>query len=130
MGGRGPGWRGWRRYVPAVVWAGVVLWIGSRPNLTLPVETDLSIDKFGHFVVYGVRGVTWGWGWVRNGGRPAAWLLICGGILVGAVDELIQAGVPGRSAEAGDVVADALGVLTGFWLGKRWFGRGVRRGAG
>jgi VanZ family protein len=122
-------WR-WGAYVPVLVWSLVVLWVGGRPNLTLPATTELPIDKLGHFGMYGILGLSLAWGWQRNLRRPAAWLLIAAGILVGAVDEAQQLSVPGRSAELGDLVADAAGVLMGFWLGARWFRRGERHGGG
>lgn len=118
-------WRA-RAFVPMLVWTATVLWIGSRPGIELPA-TDLAVDKLGHFGMYGILGLTLAWGWLQNGRRPGAALLVLVGILVGVLDELVQISVPGRSAEIADVVADAAGVVTGFMAGARLFGRRTRR---
>jgi VanZ family protein len=95
-------------------------------------------DKVAHFLAYGVLGCLVGIGWrlrgvvhdagARAGGRRRAWwvpLLLS--IVVGAADELHQQRVEGRSAEVGDFLADATGVVAGFALGARWRGRERRR---
>jgi VanZ family protein len=122
----GPG--RWWAFVPVTVWAALLLWLGSRPTLPMP-PSELPLDKVAHFSAYGVLGLLLGFGWWQHERRPAAWILLLLGMLVGAADELHQTMVPGRSAELADFVADAAGVLTGFWLSVWWLRRRTREGA-
>jgi VanZ family protein len=135
--------RGALAYAPAVAWAALLLYVGSRPSLTAP-PVPLYNDKVAHFLAYGVLGCLLGIGWrlrgvvgdagaagARGGDRRRAgrgwWLPVLLAIAVGAADELHQQRVEGRSAEVGDFLADTAGVLAGFALGARWRGRERRR---
>jgi VanZ family protein len=100
-------------YAPAIAWAAVVLFIGSRPNLPVPAF-DLPIDKAGHFAMYAVLGALAGRAHVRTRTPPI--VLIMAMLAVGAIDELNQRTVPGRSSELLDWVADAAGSVAGFAL--------------
>jgi VanZ family protein len=124
---RRPGWRRATAYLPTLICAAVLLWIGSRPALLLPA-TDLPLDKPGHFVMYGVLGAAGAWSWRRAGHWPPAAVVILLAVLVGVTDELIQSTVPGRSAELGDLVADVAGVTAGFFLGAHYLRRRARDG--
>lgn len=102
-------------YVPALLCTLLLLWIGSRTHVPVPrFETGLPVDKVGHFLMYGVLGALAGLGWLRSRlpHQPVWPILVC--LLVGLADELHQIRVPGRSAEFGDWVADAAGILVGF----------------
>lgn len=120
--------RRWWSYLPAVAWALLLLWLGSRPSLPLP-PSALPIDKLAHFGAYGVLGALLGAGWWRNDRRPAAWIMLVLFVAVGAVDELNQTRVPGREADVVDFAADAAGVLAGFWLSAGWLRRRAGEGA-
>lgn len=108
-------------YIPAVVWAGTLLFIGAQSGLKPP---DLYIpmqDKLLHFLAYSGLGGLASFGRFMAGRRPTrAWpvLFIVG--LVGACDELHQSTVGGRSAELADWMADAMGATLSFaivsWL--------------
>lgn len=106
-------------YGPAAVWAVLLLVLGAQarlhpPDIVLPLS--LPIDKVAHFAMYGVLGGLAAWGWRRAGRWPSPILLILGGILVGAMDELHQASLPHRAAEWGDWFADIAGIFAGFLL--------------
>ena len=98
-------------WLPAVLYAAVVLFVGSLPNLHPPFSFSNS-DKLMHVFEYLVLGLlltratraTW------RAPVPAALLALCLGIAVGTTDEWHQASVPGRSSSAFDLMADTLGL--------------------
>ena len=116
--------RRWSRALaPAVLWAALLLWLGGA-QVAAP-STDLPLDKAAHVVIYGVLGVLLGRGAARAGaGRVAMLLLLAAGLAVGAIDELHQASVAGRSSEPADFLADTVGLLLGFVPGRRAWRRG------
>jgi len=80
----------------------------------LPAGTSLPRvpinDKLGHFASYAVLALL-GTPLVRSpGGRALLWLSIVG---LGGALEALQTLVPGRTAEGGDLAADALGAVAG-----------------
>ena len=101
------------------IWWGTLWWLSSRVNhVPAPLGFQAS-DKVLHFGYFAVGGVVLGlglralWG---DGGRHLRWLL---GFAVlattGALDEVHQAYVPGRSGhDLLDFVADLLGSAAGL----------------
>jgi len=100
-------------YVPAIVWAAVLLSIGGRSDVPT-VETDLPLDKVAHFILYGFLGLLSAYGWLRNQRWPSPVLPLVFALSIGAVDELNQATVPGRASEPMDWVADICGASLAF----------------
>lgn len=98
-------------WLPALLYAALVLFIGSRPHLHPPISF-LGADKVAHTAMYLGLGLlltratraTW------KSPLPAALLAVCLGILVGTGDELNQAHVPGRSCDVFDLMADTAGL--------------------
>lgn len=92
----------------------LLIWMLSSQALTIALIESVPLqDKGVHFLEYGALGffmahaahVSWP-------GRPrryliAAWLSLG----LGLVDELHQVYVPGRSGDAADLAADALGIM-------------------
>lgn len=104
-------------FAPAFAWALLILWLGSLPSLTPPV--DLPLDKVGHFGMFAVLGVLLAYGLHRARIRASlAWPLVAG-LSLGAIDELHQRTVPGRSAEWADLAADVAGCASALWLTHR-----------
>lgn len=101
---------------PAVLWAAAIFWVSSRPSVPLP--SGWGADKLSHFWAYTLLGFLLARGTAAYRLSPR-WAVLLG-VLYGASDELHQHFVPGRSVEAADWAADALGVLAGvllsFWL--------------
>ena len=98
-------------WLPAVLYALVVLFIGSRAHLRSPMSF-FGADKVAHVLLYLGLGLLLTRASRASGvaALPAALLAVCLGIVVGTTDELNQAHVPGRSADAFDLLADTLGV--------------------
>ena len=105
-----------RFWLPALLCAAGVLFVGSRPNLKPPISFSNS-DKVAHVTEYMVLGLmltraalaTW------KARMPAALLAVTLGLLVGTTDELTQAHVPGRSCSGFDLMADAVGLVLAPW---------------
>lgn len=85
-----------------------------------PKPTGLSFehaDKVAHFTVFFVLTLT-----MHLAFRPRVWLGLLLMLGYGVLVEAIQHQVPGRGAEALDVVADMVGAITSYgfwWLSKR-----------
>lgn len=95
--------------MPALIWAGILVFFGGRSNVPR-VESPLPLDKAAHFVMYGLLGVMATMGWRAAGRIPRLlWILVLAS-LVGAIDEIHQSTVPGRSPEIADWIADTLGI--------------------
>ena len=112
-----PRWRAW--LLPCLYMACIFVlssfdW-GVRVDESVPFR-----DKGIHFVEYAVLGFLCANAARRSFPRRAPWRTFLVGAFVatawGLGDELHQAFVPGRSPEAMDVLADALGSLTGAGL--------------
>jgi VanZ family protein len=113
-----------RRWGPALLWTALLFAVSSRSSL--PVDLHSGSDKLAHFAAYAVLGVLLAFGQVRSGMR-VLWPVVLGS-LIGALDELFQSTVPGRSAEVGDWVADSLGAAFGVLLFHLWSRPGTPRG--
>jgi len=109
-----------RDWGPALVWAGLIVFLSSQT--TLPVSLHGGRDKLAHFGAYAVLGFLLAHGQHRAG-IALLWAIVLGW-LFGAFDEMYQGLVPGRTPAFADWVADALGVLAGvttYHLGRRWW---------
>jgi len=102
-------------YLPALGWAAVVLYIGSRPFADAPSFT-LPVDKAIHLVLYGMLGLLAAAGWRFARRRPAAVFPLVAALIVGAADELHQRGIPTRSADWRDYAVDVFAVCLAFWV--------------
>src|SRR5262245_12575533 len=69
-------------YVPALLWAGFLLFLGGRSNVPT-LDTTLPVDKVAHFALYGTLGALAAFGWVRVR-RPAWYWPVIFALLVGA----------------------------------------------
>ena len=99
------------RWLPALVWAGLIAWLSHQP--TLPAPSVPGIDKVFHAGEYGVLaflsaralfpilrryqyGMRWGY-------------VVLGCLLYATSDEMHQAFIPGRSCDPYDMIADVFG---------------------
>lgn len=111
--------RNWRILLP-IAWMALLFWSSSRawPQaddqlaawLPVWVVQALPMDKVVHAGLYGVLAGLWAWALqaVRRPWRLAglAWTLAT---IFGALDEVHQGFVPGRSRDPMDLLADATG---------------------
>ncbi len=114
------------RWAPPVLYLALVFLVSRSP--TVPATGIYGLDKLIHFTEFAVLGLLL----ARAAGRPTSWrgwiLMLVVGFISGAIDELIQSGVPGRCSSIWDFTADAAGVTAGVCGGHRfWKLRPVRR---
>jgi len=108
------------RWLPPLIWAGVVLGASSLEDLQTRTGGIEIRDKLAHFGEYFV----FGWlvarsfdrrGWA--GGKHFLWTLFIG-LFLGAVDEFYQGFVPGRERSLLDLFADGLGAAAGWYFSR------------
>ncbi|MDL2229948.1 VanZ family protein [Treponema sp. OttesenSCG-928-L16] len=109
--------------LPAL-FAAAVMWILSSQS-TLPKPKGIfGFDKFQHLLAYAVLALCIGlwFSAARWKKYPLRCMLICAAAaaLYGAVDEVHQYFVPGRSCDIWDWAADALGSAAGGGLAMLW----------
>ena len=108
----------WRYQFPAVAWGLLISLASSVPSTKIPAILLLSYDKVIHAIIFLVLDVLIYRAiapkvrpMVFSGGR----ILLSIGLVVlyGAVDEIHQSFVPGRTLDIKDLCADAVGGLLG-----------------
>ena len=102
-----------RRWLPPLLWAGVILFGTSLPAEAVPVQTS-KIDKVLHFSIYTVFSylLTRQFSYSMTRWKAAAFAVLFA-VVFGALDEWHQSFIPGRSTELADWRADSLGALVG-----------------
>ncbi len=124
-----------RYWLPVILYCGAIFLQSSFP-VPAGLPSLPHLDKAVHAVIYGGLAVLFCRALRR---RPAfrdrmgkvGWLSFGATVLYGLSDELHQSLVPGRSAEAFDLLADAAGALVGIWLFARLHaGRGQKKPGG
>ena len=100
----------WRWLAPALAAAAILVGT-SIPRLPMPGG---SWDKAWHFGGYALLGLALGWS-VGGPWRRLARAAV-GIALFGALDELHQSWIPGRSTDPADWLADSAGGATGLAL--------------
>jgi VanZ family protein len=116
----------------------VILFNSSVPGAPVPAPAliEILLGKAAHVVEFGILGwLAWRAlaepaGGVAMAPRPAAVVLVVGGVAVAALDELRQLFVAGRSTSPSDVLLDgvAVGMVTLFQLKMAHHGRGSTGG--
>ena len=102
-----------RRWLPPLLWAGVILIGTSLPGSLVPRQVS-AFDKALHFTVYAILAVLLTRQISEVTGRwRAAVLAIALTAAFGAADEWHQGFIPGRSQELADWLADSLGAAVG-----------------
>ena len=109
-------WAGvWGRWLPLVVWMGLIFYLSAQPDLPSAPEPllDLILKKTAHATGYAVLAAL---GYRAVNGRItgiAPWLCA---ILYAISDEMHQTFVPGRHGTATDVLIDGAGAAVGIIL--------------
>ena len=100
---------------PVIDWLKALMALPVMP----PSETEFPTDKLVHCLLF--AGSTFFC--LQDGHKKPGVAVVLSGMLIFALlTEALQSMIPGRSADALDVLADASGVLLGWW----WFLRVLR----
>jgi len=120
----------WTLWLPVALWMAVIFALGGLPPQPERIHLFRFMDKLAHLLEFGVLGLLTVRAAYLGGqrSRSAYWLCIGLAVLYGALDELHQYFIPGRSVEAADVAADGLGIVLLAWAylgfkGERLFTR-------
>jgi VanZ family protein len=100
-------------WIPALLWAGFIFYLSSQTWVDAPARFPIN-DKVAHVVLYGVFGLAVAWGGRRLEGARVHVGLILLAVLFAVSDEWHQSFVPMRDSSAGDLVADAVGIVLGY----------------
>lgn len=102
-------------YVPALIWAALVIFIGGRSNVPT-VESSLPLDKIAHFFMYGALGALATRGWLKAQRPRRLVIVLVLAMAVGVADEIHQRWVPHRTSDVKDWIADAVGITVAATL--------------
>jgi VanZ family protein len=112
----------WTRFwLPVIAYMAMLFWLSSRS--TLPTPPDGVSYYHLHFAAYaGLAALT-----ARaraRGFRDVSWEAVLGAVIIsilyGVSDEYHQLFVPGRTFDVLDMVADALGAVSGAGVAGAW----------
>lgn len=109
------------RFLPALIWMGVIFYLSSIPNLELRGELsvyDFVLRKLAHVAEYAILYLLWRRALEthRNASLQAGAITI----LYAISDEMHQFYVPTRDGKIADVAIDAVGVILGS-VSYAWF---------
>jgi len=119
---------------PALAYMALIWWLSSIP-IELPLPSIPWRDKVAHVIEYGILGILVARAvrgtWPTLGSARALLLAVAITAGWGYLDEVHQAFVPGRDANAFDLLADVIGALLGTALygAGRWLLARRRRAA-
>jgi VanZ family protein len=105
--------------LPALLWATAIFIGGSSgvPQPKLDMGLPIPTDKVNHVLAFlGLQLLSYRafrYALPSRGRTPLRWLAVLAAVFVGIALELYQLGLPDRSAEVGDVVADSVGATLG-----------------
>jgi uncharacterized protein YfiM (DUF2279 family) len=105
-------------WAPALLWAALLIFLGSRPLSQLPAGDFWAlpgVDKAAHATIYGILGFLVARAVRPRGASRSLLLGLLTGCLWGMLDEWVQSHVPGRTPAWTDLAADALGAAAGAW---------------
>jgi VanZ family protein len=104
-------------WLPVAAWAALIFGLSSVPDLGTGLGGwDLLLRKLAHATEYAILAALL----VRALGRPG-WAAVAG-VAYAISDEIHQSFVEGREGSPLDVGVDAIGVLVGVLLARRWWG--------
>ena len=114
-----------KSYLPAIVWAVLILAVSSIPDLSTPGLGFSMADKIVHFAEYFILGYLTARAISSFIKEPLKIFWMSSAITsgYGILDELHQILIPGRTAEGLDMIADILGSI----LATALFARKLRR---
>jgi VanZ family protein len=123
-----------RNVLPALAWA-LAIFVGGSSGVPQPeLDIGLPSDKVNHFAAFcGLQLLTYRalrYALPTRPRAPLRFIAVAAATLVGVLLELYQLGLPDRTADVNDAIADAIGALLGAvaltLLARTWPGPHVR----
>ncbi|MDQ3099566.1 MAG: VanZ family protein [bacterium] len=110
------------RYLPLILWTGVIVWGSSRSSVSVTEARDLDIliHKLAHIVEYAILYLVFVYAFFSNK-RTYPQLAIFALLFVflfGVSDELHQSLTPTRSPRISDAFVDVTGGIVGYLIAK------------
>ena len=106
-----------RWFFAGLILMSMVMAVSLAPNRVESLEITY-VDKVMHMIAFmGLMVFFCGFVEVQLRWLLVLFLLACGGLI-----EVLQIPVPGRSAEAADLMADMVGIMLGWFLASKWLG--------
>lgn len=105
-------------WLPVIIWAGIIFWLSSIPNLKTNLEYDFILRKIAHTVEYFILTLLLYRAFKGSFNMGIFHLFIYPVTLsffYAVSDEFHQSFVPARSASIRDVLIDTIGIL-GFYI--------------
>lgn len=111
-------------YIPALIWAVVILALSVSSGIQLPEIYTVSPDKLGHGFAYAV--LTWLILRALRKNEPllerTMLLAIAGSSIYGVMLEIVQfCFLPNRFFEFWDIIANIIGAIAGYYFFKYFF---------
>lgn len=116
------------RFILLAGWVGTIIWLSLDPSPPHPSIGLFAWDKFQHATAYGLLALLWGNFLVtyRNCRRRCWSMAFAGSVVLGALMEVAQGVLTSaRSAEFGDLIADAVGAGAVSLAAAAWGARRV-----
>jgi len=101
---------------------GVIFFLSSQPE-PLGISLPNGLDKVVHLIEYAVLAVIVLLSCKASGVKHYEIVSVIWASIYGLIDEVHQFYVPGRTASAGDLVADIIGAFLGVFLYRLWKNR-------
>ena len=100
------------RWIPCLLWAGLIFYLSSRPDVKLPGSEFVLKDKVAHFFAFGILYALLLYaGTATREVERNCGIGLLAVIAYGFLDEIHQRYVPGRLSSGYDFLADAAGAI-------------------
>lgn len=104
-------------WLPVIIWAGIIFWLSSIPELKTNLKYDYLLRKIAHTIEYFILTFLLYRGFAGTGNRKIFLLFAYPATLsffYALSDEFHQSFVPGRCGSIRDVLIDSIGIF-GFY---------------
>jgi VanZ family protein len=112
------------RFIPVILVMGIIFFLSHQQGDDVRLPRVPGIDKLVHALAYGVLAGTAIFAFPpatrRRRTLPVGLAVIAFCILHGMADEFHQSFIPGRSASAGDLIADSIGSVLAVYAWSRF----------
>ena len=113
-------------WLPVIIWAGIIFWLSSIPDLKTDLDQDFLLRKIAHILEFGILTFLLIRAFSAKGGPALGWqplmLAIIFAIFYALTDEYHQTFIIGRQGSLRDAGIDSIGILL---VGLIWYYKSV-----